>query len=102
LNKGKGNTHKVFELVFPDKQITVFGVGLWDKETGEEHFLEIVGEGHIANMPYEIILQGKEATMLAGKYRIALYWPELTMGTFMKIKSTPGEIEDTMEVLTEK
>jgi len=102
LNKGKGNTHKVYEQVFPDKQVAVFGVGLWDEETGEGHFLEIVGQGHIANMPYEIILQGKEATMLAGKYRIALYWPELTMGTFMKIKSTPGEIEDTMEVLTEK
>ena len=102
LNKGKGNTHKVYELVFPDKQIAVFGVGLWDGETGEGHFLPTVGEGHIANLPYEIILQGKEATMLAGKYRIALFWPELTMGTFMKIKSTPGEIEDVMEGLTEK
>jgi len=102
LNKGKGNTHKVFEQIFPDKQIAVFGVGLWDQETGEAHFLSIVGEGHIANLPYEIILQGNEATMLAGKYRIALNWPELTMGTFMKIKSTPGEIEDTMKALTEK
>ena len=102
LEQGKGNTHKVYELVFPDKKIAVFGVGLWDEETGEGHFLPTVGEGHIANLPYEIILQGKEATMLAGKYRIALFWPELTMGTFMKIKSTPGEIEDTMESLMEK
>lgn len=36
-------------------------------------------------MPYEIILQGKEVGMLHGKYRFALYWTELTMGTFMKI-----------------
>jgi hypothetical protein len=102
LNNGKGHTHKVYELVFPDKKIAVFGVGLWDEETGESHFLPIVGEGHIANLPYEIILQGKEATMLAGKYRIALFWPELSMSTFMKIKSTPGDIEDIMEGLTEE
>lgn len=102
LNKKKGDTFKVFELVFPNKEIAVFGIALWDDETGEAHFLETVGKGHIANLPYEIILQGKTATMLAGKYRIALYWPELTMGTFMKIKSTPGEIEDTMEGLTTK
>ena len=102
LEKKKGNTYKVYEQVFLNKKIAVFGVGLWDDETGEAHFLETVGEGHIANLPYEIILQDKTATMLAGKYRIALYWPELSMGTFMKIKSTPGEIEDTMEGLTVK
>ena len=102
LEKKKGNTYKVYEQVFPNKKIAVFGVAQWDDETGEAHFLETVGEGHIANLPYEIILQDKTATMLAGKYRIALYWPELSMGTFMKIKSTPGEIEDTMEGLTVK
>jgi hypothetical protein len=102
LEKKKGNTYKVYEQVFLNKKIAVFGVALWDDETGEAHFLETVGEGHIANLPYEIILQDKTATMLAGKYRIALYWPELTMGTFLKIKSTPGEIEDTMEGLTVK
>jgi len=98
----KGNTLKVYELVFPGKKIAVFGVGLLDKETGEANFLPIIGEDHIAAMPYEIILQGKEATSLAGKYRFALYWPELTMSEFMKIVSTPGDVEDTMEGLTEE
>ncbi len=101
LNKGKGNTVKVFEQIFADNKVAVFGVGLLNKDEGEAHFLPIVGEDHVANLPYEIILQGDKATMLAGKYRIALYWPELTMGTFMKIMSTPGDIEDTMEDLCE-
>lgn len=101
LEKGKGNTVKVYEQVFADKKVAVFGVGLLNKEDGEASFLPIVGEDHVANMPYEIILQDTEATMLAGKYRIALFWPELTMGTFMKIMSTPGDIEDTMEGLCE-
>ena len=98
----KGHTVKVYEMVFPNKKIAVFGVGLLDKEKGESYFLPIIGENHIAAMPYEIILQGKEATSLAGKYRFALYWPELTMGEFMKIMSTPGDVEDTMEGLTEE
>ena len=101
LKKGKGNTVKVYEQVFAKQKVAVFGVGLLNKEEGEAHFLPIVGEDHVANLPYEIILQGDEATMLAGKYRIALFWPELTMGTFMKIMSTPGDIEDVMEGLCE-
>ena len=100
LEAKKGNTTKVYELVFPDKKIAVFGVGLLDSEEGEAHFLPIIGEENIAAMPYEIILQGKEASMLHGKYRFALHWPELSMGKFMKIMSTPGDVKTFMEELT--
>jgi len=101
LKNKKGNTVQVYKLVFKSQKIAVFGVGLQDKEEGESHFLPIIGEDHVAALPYEIILQGKEATMLHGKYRIALHWPDLTMGTFMKIMSTPGDIKDTLEELCE-
>jgi hypothetical protein len=101
LESGKGQTQKVYELVYTDKKVAVFGVALQNTETGESEFLPIVGDEHLAAMPYEIILQGNTATILPGKYRIALHWPELTMGTFMKIMSTPGEIKDTMKGLTE-
>ena len=47
-----------------------------------------------------MILQGNKLTMLHGRYRIALHWPDLTMGTFMKIMSTPGDIEDALEDLS--
>jgi hypothetical protein len=97
----KGYTKLVYKLNFPSEKIAVFGVALLDKEKGEGHFLPIIGEDHIAAMPYEIILQGNTATMLHGRYRLALHWPELTMGTFMKIMSTPGDIEDTLEALCE-
>lgn len=99
LEANTANTIKVFEQLIDGKEVAVFGVGLRNKETGEAAFLPTIGEGHIANLPYEIILQGRMATMLHGKYRIALYWPELKMGTFMKISSTPGEIEDTMKAV---
>ena len=97
LKQKRGNTVKVYQIVYPDKKIAVFGVGLRDKEEGESYFLPKIGVEHAAAMPYEIILQNNTATMLHGKYRIALHWPDLTMGTFMKIMSTPGDIEDTLE-----
>ena len=101
LSARKGNTVKVYELIIPENEIAIFGVGLLDEEDGEAHFLPIIGEDNIAAMPYEIILQGDEATMLHGKYRFAVHWPLLTMGEFMKIMSTPGDVEETLEVLTE-
>ena len=94
-----GNTKLIYKIKYEANEVCVFGIGLMDKNTGEEHFLPIIGDDHIAAMPYEIILQGKTATMLHGRYRIARHWPELSMGTFMKIMSTPGDIEDTMEAL---
>jgi len=99
LEAGTAHTVKVFEQTFEGKEIAVFGIGLWDREDGEAAFLPTIGESHLANLPYEIILQGKEATMLHGKYRIALYWPDLKMGTFMKISGTPGDIEDMMKAV---
>lgn len=99
LEAKKGKTTQVYKLLYTSEKIAVFGVGLQSSEDGEAYFLPKIGEAHVAALPYEIILQGKKATMLHGKYRIALHWPELTMGTFMKIMSTPGDIEDTLEGL---
>ncbi|MBT8261570.1 MAG: hypothetical protein KJO05_02030 [Bacteroidia bacterium] len=99
LKAKKGNTKMVYKLVYKSSEVAVFGVGLQSREDGEPHFLPKIGEAHVAALPYEIILQGNKATILHGKYRIALHWPDLSMGTFMKIMSTPGDIEDTMEAL---
>ena len=99
LKSKTGNTIMVYKLVYPDKKIAVFGVGLLNSDEGEPNFLHKIGEAHAAALPYEIILQGNEATMLHGRYRIALHWPDLTMGRFMKIMSTPGDIKDALKAL---
>lgn len=95
-----GETKKVYEIIDTQKQIAVFGVALLDAENGEKSFLSIIGATHLAAMPYEIILQGNKATMLHGRFRFALYWPELSMSTFTKIMSTPGYVEETLEKIT--
>ena len=101
LKARKGKTKLVYKLIYSKEKVAVFGVGLESSEEGESYFLPKIGESHLAALPYEIILQGNKATMLHGKYRIALHWPELTMGTFMKIMSTPGDIEDALEAVCE-
>lgn len=98
---GSENSLKVYEIVNMDKETAVFGIGLKDEEKGEAHFLPIIGESHVAAMPYELILQENEATMLHGRFRFALHWPELTMKTFTKIMSSPGDVEDAMLSLFE-
>jgi hypothetical protein len=101
LKAHKENTTLVYKVIYPTEKVAVFGIGLQSKEDGESYFLPKIGEENIAAMPYEIILQGKTVTMLHGKYRLALSWPELTMGTFMKIMSTPGDIEDMLQAVCE-
>lgn len=101
LKTQKGGTQLVYSLKFNEEKVAVFGIGFMDEEKGEKKFLPIIGEDHLSAMPYELILQGNKATMLHGRYRIALHWPELTMGTFMKIMSTPGDYKDTFKALCE-
>lgn len=101
LKTGKGNTVKVYEIVDEQAGIAVFGVGLSDPEKGESHFLPIIGESHVAAMPYELILEHNKASMLHGRFRFAVHWPELTMGTFTKIMSSPGDVEDALKSLME-
>jgi hypothetical protein len=101
LSEFNGKTANVYEIVDEDAKIAVFGVALVDVEMGEAHFLPIIGESHVAAMPYEIILEDNTATMLHGRFRFALHWPELTMGTFTKIMSSPGDVEDAMKSLME-
>ena len=99
LAKSSADTRMVYKLIYPDEKVAVFGIGLLNFEEGEPHFLPKIGENHVAALPYEMILQGNELTMLHGKYRIALHWPDLKMGTFMKIMSTPGDIKDALKSL---
>lgn len=102
LASNAAHTKLVYKLVFPKQKTAVFGIALQDKEKGEGKFLPVIGEENIAAMPYEIILQGKTVTMLHGKYRLAMSWPELSLGRFMKISGTPGDIEEMLETVAGK
>ncbi len=102
LSKG-GNTKLIYSYEVPGKDLKLYGVAL-SGSTGEEHFLPIIDIStpmHTAFLPYEILLMGNTVVMLHGRYRIALAFPDLTMTTFGKIMSTPGDIEELMRSVTE-
>ena len=99
LKTGKPNLKLVYKVVIPGKDLCLYGFEL-SGPTGEAKFLPIVDKGsprHTAFLPYELLVKGNEVHMLHGRFRIALSFPDLTMGTFSKIMSTPGDIETLLE-----
>ncbi|MCK4763481.1 MAG: hypothetical protein KAW12_14880 [Candidatus Aminicenantes bacterium] len=79
---------KVFSLSFPDKKLTLIGVGEPD-EKGEPYFLPKLDKKYPkqdAFLPWEILVMKDKVVAFNGKYFMALAYPDAGMGTFMKIR----------------
>ncbi|MCK4854935.1 MAG: hypothetical protein KAT31_11750 [Bacteroidales bacterium] len=103
LLKGVPDVTKVYSIEIPGKELKLYGFALGG-EKGESHFLPIVDVSkpkHTAFLPYEFLVMGNEVHMLHGRFRIALSFPDLKMGTFTKIMSSPGDIKDLLETVVE-
>lgn len=103
IKNGVANVKEVYRVDIPNRKIRLYGFAL-SGPTGEENFLPIIDittPKHTAALPYELLVVDGEVHMLKGRYRIAIAFPDLTMGTFTKIMSTPGDIEDLLEELVE-
>jgi hypothetical protein len=101
--KGVPDVKKVYSLEIPGSELKLYGFALGG-ENGESHFLPIIDAGdpkHTAFLPYEFLVMGNEIHMLHGRVRIALSFPDLKMGTFTKIMSSPGDIKDLLETVVE-
>ncbi|GBL46048.1 hypothetical protein SFMTTN_1860 [Sulfuriferula multivorans] len=97
LAKGVNHTAEVYEVVMADKKIAVFGVAMNDDKTGDGRWVYTVGGAdYIAGLPYEIYIVGNKVYSLYARYRIALGWPNLSMGHFTRIVEIPDEIRATM------
>lgn len=96
LARNVGKTAKVYEIVMPDKEMAVFGVALNDPKEGEGWWVKTIGAGNIAALPYEIFVVNNKANHLYARFRIALGWPNVGMGAFMRIVDAPGIIQDTL------
>ncbi|MBN1251924.1 MAG: hypothetical protein JXR51_16840 [Bacteroidales bacterium] len=100
LQARKGETIKVYELIYEKEKIALFGIGLLDKRKGEANFLDKLGNSHLAALPYELILVDTTASILHGKFRFPLYWSDLSMQEYRLIYKTPRDIEETMKVIS--
>lgn len=97
LAKNVGQTSKVYEISIPDKKISVFGVAMNDANLGDGTWMKTIQmEDSIAGLPYEIFVVNNEVQSLHGRFRIALAFPNVGMGQFMRISSLPNKIMKTM------
>jgi hypothetical protein len=96
LARGEKQTSKVYEVIMPDKQLAVFGVAMSNRNTGEGAWVSKLVPDQIAALPYEIYVVDNKVYTLHPRFRIALSWPALTMGAFLKIGNTPTEILSTL------
>lgn len=97
LDKGVGKTAKVYEVVLPDRKLAVFGVAMNNGEYSDGEWIKrIEMQNNIAGLPYEIYIVDKEVGSPHARFRIALSFPDVGMGQFMRISSLPNVILETM------
>jgi hypothetical protein len=100
LGKGVAKTSKVYEIVLPDRKLAVFGVAMNDGENSDGEWIKRIDmQENIAGLPYEIYIVDDQVESPFGRFRIALAFPEVGMGQFMRISSLPGSIQDTMSLV---
>ncbi|MCA1979597.1 MAG: hypothetical protein LDL19_10220 [Thiobacillus sp.] len=100
LAKGVGKTSKVYEIVLPEHKLAVFGVAMNDPENGDGEWIrKIDQQNSIAGLPYEIYIVNNTVESPHGRFRIALAFPDVGMGQFMRISSLPNTILETMSAV---
>jgi len=100
LAKGAGKTTKVYEVVMPDRKLAVFGVAMSDSANNDGEWIKKIDmQNNIAGLPYEIYVINNEVSAPHGRFRIALAFPDVGMGQFMRISTLPNAIVETMSAV---
>ena len=100
LAKGAGKTAKIYEIVMPNQKLAVFGVAMNDGENSDGNWIKKIDmQNSIAGLPYEIFVVDKQVESPHGRFRIALAFPDVGMGQFMRISSLPNTILETMSAV---
>jgi len=85
----------IYRVDVPGTEQSLFGIAILAGDGADDTVLKITDTGvrrHTAYLPYEVLVAGGRVLMLHGKFRIAQSFPDLTMGTFMKISGAPDGI----------
>jgi hypothetical protein len=97
LAKGVGKTAKVYEVVMPDRKLAVFGVAMNDGGNSDGEWIKKIDmQNSITGLPYEIYVVDNVVSSPHGRFRIALAFPDVGMGQFMRISTLPNTIIETM------
>ena len=106
LAAGGQGLAKVFEVAIPGKEEVLIGVAIREGAGADQSIMakiDLTAPRHTAHLPYAVLVSANDVYSLAGKFRIALSFPDLSMagkGSFMEIMDAPGAIKETLEKLT--
>lgn len=94
---------QVWKVNLPNEQ-TLYGVqlhgGEWQGQMKNVMaMIDVSSPKSTAALPWELLVSGDTIYYLPGKYRIALMFPDLSMGQFMKISHIPGMMERSAKEL---
>ena len=96
LAKGVGKTTKVYEVVMPDRKLAVFGGAMNDSGNSDGEWIKkIEMQDNIAGLPCEIYVVDNVVSSPHARFRIALAFPDVGMGQFMRISTLPNTIIET-------
>ena len=97
------DVEQVYELDL-DTNTRLVGVHFRDDNKGSDATVLQVADGNSTGPklgglygPYEIFIQKGIVRAPRGRFRIAIAFPDLSMGTFMKIVAAPGAILDSLK-----
>lgn len=100
LSKGAGKTGKIYEVVLPNRKLAVFGVAMNEVSNGDGAWLKkIEMTESVAGLPYEIYIVGNNVHAPHARFRVALAFPDVGMGQFMRISSLPNEVISTLSAV---
>jgi len=100
LAKGVGKTSKVYEVVMPDRKLAVFGVAMNESGNSDGEWIKKIDmQESVAGLPYEIYVIDNVVGAPHGRFRIALAFPDVGMGQFMRISTLPNVIVETMSAV---
>jgi len=85
----------IYRVDVPGTEQSLFGFAILTGAGADETVMKITDTGerrHTAHLPCEVLVVGGRVLTLHGKFRIAQSFPDLSMGTFMKISGAPDGI----------
>ena len=102
-----GGTSKVYRIDIPGTKQTLYGVGLKAGENGNKYMddafvmteIDFKENRSMANLPYELLVNGGDIEALHTRFRIAMNFPDLSMmgsNSFMNIMPSPDAIKEAM------
>jgi hypothetical protein len=101
LEAGSAGCSLVYRIDLSNGDV-LLGVGISEGKGADQTVMETVDFAELrqsAHLPYEMLIHDGKAYALHAKFRIANSFPDLTMGTFMKIVSAPGAIEESLKAV---